>query len=74
MSAWGSPIVIVGPAFVVAYLMRVAKDAISAHYARQCIQAEVARATAGLRRVEHEATRQICDVAHSFIDVESEEE
>ena len=40
---------------------------------RARVQAEVARATASLRRLQHDAERQMRETVQSFIDVEGEE-
>lgn len=56
-----------------AFLASAVKDEIAEDLRRQRMAAEVARATSRLRRLEHDALRDMHRVTEDFIDVEGEE-
>ena len=67
------PVMIVILMFGVVLAVAAIKDAVAEERARRRVAAAVLIATARLRRVEHEATRRMHNVASDILDVDGEE-
>jgi uncharacterized membrane protein len=58
----------------IAVLANVVRDEVADNFRRQRMAVEVAKATSALRRLEHDAVRQMHDVTETFIDVDGSEQ